>query len=58
MWNVCSLILDILRVFNDATHTFSSVYKPTLHQFLIETMNVTDALMEGIKIEEIRHVGL
>ena len=50
MWLVCSSILNILRAFNDATHTFSGVYKPTSHQFLIEAMNVAGALMERMKV--------
>lgn len=58
MWNVCSSILNILRIFNDATHTLSSVYKPTSHQFLIEAMNVAGVLMEGINVEEICHAVL
>ena len=53
MWLVCSSILNILQVFNDVTHTFISVYKPTLHQFVIEAMNVADALMEGMKFKKL-----
>ena len=55
MWLVCSSILNILRAFNDATHTFSGVYKPTSHQFLIEAMNVAGVLVEVMKIEEISY---
>ena len=55
MWLVCSSILNILQVFNDATHTFSSVYKPNSHQFLIEAMNVAGALLEGMKVQEISY---
>ena len=37
---------------------FSSVYKLTSHQFLIEAMNVAGAFMEGIMIEEIHYAVL
>jgi hypothetical protein len=45
-WIVCKKILEILKVFNDATFSFSSVYKPTAHLFLFEACNIMETLHE------------
>ena len=45
-WDACKSILDTLKVFNDATYTLSGVCYPTIHLYLIEGINICDALGE------------
>ena len=46
-WEVCQKILDLLKVFNDATYTLSGVYYPTSHLLLIECINIVGAMQEN-----------
>ncbi|KAK3229790.1 hypothetical protein Dsin_001671 [Dipteronia sinensis] len=45
-WDVCIKILELLRVFNDATNALSGVYYPTTHLFLIQSVNIAGAISE------------
>ena len=56
--NICEKIMEFLKHFNDATHTFSFVYRPVSHEFLGQALNVAGAFMEGEKIEEIKYTIL
>ena len=42
-WYVCIKILQLLRVFNDATNALYGVYYPTTHLFLIQSVNIVGA---------------
>jgi hypothetical protein len=52
-WDFCAKIVEILKFFNDATYTFSYVYKSTSNLFLVESVNVACAFNEGLKIIQI-----
>ena len=45
-WDTCIKILELLRVFNDATNALSGVYYPTTHLFLIQNVNIVGAINE------------
>ena len=44
-WNMCTKICQLLKVFNDATNTLSSICYPTTNLFMIETFNIVGALL-------------
>ena len=46
-WDICKRILDLLKVFNNATYTLSGVYYPTTHLFLTECLNIVDIFQEN-----------
>lgn len=48
--------MDILEIFNDATLTFSHVYKPTSSIFCCVALDVASALSEGYQIPELSNV--
>jgi len=43
-WDACIKILELLRVFKDATDALSGVYYPTTHLFLIQSVNIVGAI--------------
>jgi len=43
-WDACIKILELLRVFKDATDAFSGVYYPTTHLFLLKSVNIVGAI--------------
>ena len=43
-WEVCSKILDILKVFNDVTNILSRVYYPTSNIFLLTALDIAGVL--------------
>ena len=45
-WVVCEKLLDILKVFKDATCILSGVYYPTSHLFIHEACNIVGILYE------------
>ncbi|KAK3225978.1 hypothetical protein Dsin_005840 [Dipteronia sinensis] len=45
-WDICIKILELLRVFNDATNALSGIYYPTTHLFLIQSVNIAGAFSE------------
>ena len=45
-WEVCSKILDILKVFNDATNILSGVYYPTSNIFLLTCLDIVGVLAD------------
>ena len=51
-WNMCTKICQSLKMFNDATTTLSSVYYPTTNLFMIEALNIVDALYDCMSQEE------
>lgn len=57
IWDLCAKVMEIFKNFNDATYTFSNVYKPTSNLFIVEALNIAFALNEGEKIYEI-HEGI
>ena len=44
--DACIKILELLRVFNDATTALSGVYYPTTHLFLIQSVNIVGAFSD------------
>jgi hypothetical protein len=46
-WDICAQVLEVLKVFNDATYTLSGVYYPTSHLFLIECLNIVGVMQEN-----------
>ena len=50
--NMCTKICQLLKVFNNATNTLSSVYYPTTNLFMIETLNIVGAFYNCIYQEE------
>ena len=48
-WDICENFLDILKVFNDANLIFSGVYYPTVHLFLLESLNIVGTLDEHVE---------
>ena len=45
-WSICGHLLDLLKVFNDATSTLSLVYYPTTHLFINECINISTVMQE------------
>ncbi|KAK2634305.1 hypothetical protein Ddye_029097 [Dipteronia dyeriana] len=45
-WDVCIKILELLRVFNDATNALSGIYYPTTHLFLVQSVNIAGAFSD------------
>ena len=45
-WSICGHLLDLLKVFNDATYTLSGVYYPTAHLFINECINISAVMQE------------
>ena len=50
-WEIYKRILSILKIFNDVTNIFSSVYYPTSNLFLIECLNIVGTLHEHANSE-------
>ncbi|CAH9089989.1 unnamed protein product [Cuscuta europaea] len=44
--DTCEKVLNVLVYFNNATQTFSHVYKPTANQFFVEAVNLAGAFCE------------
>ncbi|CAH9075883.1 unnamed protein product [Cuscuta europaea] len=44
--DTCEKVLNVLVYFNNATLTFSHVYKPTANQFFVEAVNLAGAFCE------------
>ena len=44
--------MEILKVFNDATYTFSHTYTPSAHMFVFKALNVAGAFKEGLSRPE------
>ena len=45
-WDACIKILELLRVFNDATDALSGVYYLIIHLFLIQSVNIAGAFSD------------
>ena len=43
-WIVCDDLLKLLKIFYDATNTFSRVYTPSVHLFILEAGNIIGTL--------------
>ena len=54
-WDICKKILDVLKVFIDATYTLSGVYYPTTHLFLVECTNIVGIFDEYENDIELQH---
>ena len=57
-WDICENILDILKVFNEATLIFSGVYYPTAHLFLLESLNIVGTLDEYLESNDSNDIVL
>ena len=44
-WNVCRDLLNLLKVFYDCTNTFSRVYSPSVHLFILEAGNIIGTIL-------------
>ena len=51
-WNMCTKIYQLLKVFNDATTTLSSIYYPTVNLFMVEALNIVGTLYDCISQDE------
>ena len=51
-WNMCTKICQLLKVFNDAINTLSSIYYPTINLFMIEALNIIGVLYDCISQNE------
>ena len=49
-------VMDVFKVFKDATYTFSHVYKPTSNLFCYTALNIAGALDSGLKVPSIANV--
>ena len=52
-WVIANDVMDVFKVFNDATYTFSHVYKPTSNLFCYTALNIAGALDSGLKVPNI-----
>ena len=57
-WDICQKILDVLKVFNDATYTLSGVYYPTTHLILVEFINIVGIFDECENDVQLQHTIL
>lgn len=53
-WFICSKILDVLKIFNDATYTLSDVYYPTSHLYIKECVNVAGLFEQHMMDNELQ----
>ena len=49
--NMCTKICQLLKVFNDATITLSNVYYSTTNLFILEVLNIVNALYDYMSQE-------
>ena len=53
VWVTAREVMEVFKVFNDATYTFSLVYKPTSNLFCYTALNVAFALSDGLQVASI-----
>ena len=51
VWVVARDIIEVFKVFHDATETFSHAYIPTSSVFCFVAMNIAIALQDGLQVE-------
>ena len=49
-WVTAKDVMEVFKIFNDATYTFSLVYKPTSNLFCYTALNVAFALSDGLEV--------
>ena len=53
VWETVKDVMDVFKVFNDATYTFSHVYKPTSNLFCYTALNIAGTIDSGLKVPSI-----
>ena len=43
-WDMCGNLLQLLKIFYDCTKTFSRIYMPSVHLFILEACNIVGTL--------------